>query len=306
MVPYFNRLGTALALCVIGCVIGFSLHAQGPHVSSALPGVDLTGLSAAQQATVMKLIQTRDCGCTCGMKVAECRVKDPSCSYSKGLAAVIVAAIKSGKSEKDALAAAEASQWSHMPEADTRILSDKVAIPTLGSPVIGPKDAVIHLVEFSDFQCPFCIVAYSEIHAVLKAYPNQVNLTFKQFPLDSHSEAALAAAAALAAQKQGKFWEMHDSLFTQKGQLSRAVILSLAGSLGLDRKKFAADLDSAELKQAVEKDVADGERAGVSGTPTIFINGQRYNGPVDLKALKPVLDAQLKTAPASATTAAIR
>jgi protein-disulfide isomerase len=275
-------------------VLGAMLLSGGSGSPEALPGVDLSGLSDAQKAVVTKVMTARECGCTCGMKVAECRMKDPSCSYSQGVASVMVAALKSGKTEAEAIAAADASQWAHLPVQDNRILSDAVKIPTDGSPVIGPADAKIKLVEFSDFQCPFCILAKPEIDALLKAYPNQISLTFKQFPLDEHSQAALAAVAALAAQKQGKFWPMHDGLFAQQGNLSPKVVLAVAGKIGLSLMQFEADLKSEELRKAVERDRQDGEKAGVMGTPTIFVNGQRYNGPVKLSVLKGVIESELK------------
>ncbi len=260
-----------------------------------LPGVDLSGLTPAQKAIVLRVMTDRACGCNCGMKVAECRVKDPNCSYSKGVASVMVAALKSGKSEEEAVAAAGASQWAHLPVADTRVLGDAVKIPTDGSPVLGPADAKIKLVEFSDFQCPFCILAKPEIDAIMKAYPGQVSLTFKQFPLEEHSQAAMAAVAALAAQKQGKFWPMHDALFAQEGNLSPKVVLEIAGKIGLSVMRFEADLHSEDLQKAVQRDRLDGEHAGVMGTPALFLNGQLYNGPLKAGNLKPLIDEQLKS-----------
>jgi protein-disulfide isomerase len=226
------------------------------------------------------------------MKIAECRVKDPGCFYSRGLALVMVDAVKAGKSDKEVLAAMEASKFSHPPE--QKLLEDPVAIPVAGSPVTGPQDAPITLVEFSDFQCPYCFLATPQLRAVLKAYPTRVKLIFKQFPLDMHSQAALAAAAAIAAHKQGKFWPMHDALFASHEDLSRPTILTLASAIGLDMKRFEADLDSAETKQTVAQDEEDGTRAGVMATPTIFIDGQHYNGPIKLETLTPLLEAELK------------
>src|SRR5204863_5224920 len=128
-------------------------------------------------------------------------------------------------------------------------------------------------------------------------YPAQVKLIFKQFPLDIHSQAAYAAAAALAAHKQGKFWGLHDSMFGLHGRLSREIIGKLAGDLGLDMKQFQADVASAEVRKAVDKDRDDGEKAGVDSTPTLFVNGQHYNGAITLAALKPIIDGELKKHP---------
>src|SRR5205085_2613989 len=155
-------------------------------------------------------------------------------------------------------------------------------------------NASITLVEFSDFQCPYCAAAAPELAALLKAYPTKVKLIFKEYPLEIHSQAALAAAAAVAAHKQGKFWPMYDAMFAARDDLSKDNILALAQQNGLDLKRFQTDLDSVEIKEAITRDVQDGDRAGVSGTPTLFIDGQRYNGPIQLGSLKPVVEAELK------------
>jgi protein-disulfide isomerase len=285
----------ALAACLV-C-------AQDWKTAASLPGIDLTGLSPAQKGTVLKILREQDCTCNCGMKMAECRVKDPSCSYSHGMAESIIAAVKEGKSEADALKAASASRWAKVQQPS--ILDAPVAIPTAGAPVAGPQDAPITLVEFSDFQCPYCAAAVPQINAVLKNYPKQVKLIFKEYPLETHSQAALAAAAAVAAQKQGKFWQMHDAMFANRDNLSRQTIMTLAQQAGLDMKRFASDLNSTEVHETVIRDVQDGDAAGVQGTPTLFINGQRYNGPIELNTIKPLLDAQLqKNAPAAQTASA--
>jgi len=285
----------ALAACL--------LCAQDWKTAASLPGIDLSGLSPAQKGTVLKILREQDCTCNCGMKMAQCRMEDPSCSYSHGMAAAIIQAVKEGKSEQQAISAASASKWAHVQQPS--ILDAPVAIPTAGSPVLGPADAPVTLVEFSDFQCPYCAAAVPQIAAVLKTYPKQVKLIFKQYPLETHSQAALAAAAALAAQKQGKFWQMHDAMFANRDNLSRQNLLALAQKIGLDMKRFESDLNSTEVRETIIRDVQDGDKAGVQGTPTLFINGQRYNGPIELTTLKPLLDAQLKqSAPLSQTASA--
>jgi protein-disulfide isomerase len=121
-----------------------------------------------------------------------------------------------------------------------------------------------------------------------------VKLIFKQFPLEIHSQAELAAQAAVAAQKQGKFWALHDAMFANRDNLSRDNLVLLAKQAGLDTNRFQADIDSTEVRETVVRDVQDGNQAGVEGTPTIFINGQRYNGAITVETLKPILDAELK------------
>lgn len=286
------------------CLFAAALFAQDWKTANALPGIDLSKLSASQKATVLKILREQDCSCGCSMKLAECRIADPGCSYSTGLAATIIEAIRNGKSPADAIAAANGSRWAHTEP--TRLLEDPVAIPVSGSPSTGPQNAPITLVEFSDFQCPYCIAAVPQIYALMKAYPTQVKLIFKQFPLETHAQAEFAATAAVAAHKQGKFWMMHDALFAHHDDLSRNSILALAKENGLDMQRFEKDIDSTEVRETVLRDVQDGNKAGVEGTPTIFVNGQRYNGPIAFDALKPVLEAQLKQAAPASQRASVK
>lgn len=278
------------------------LPAQDWKTANTLPGIDLGNLTAAQKATVLKILREHGCSCGCNMKLAECRMVDPNCSFSKGLAGAVIDAVRQGKSEVEAIAAADNSNWAHT--TPTRLLDDPVSIPTAGAPSIGPSNAPITLVEFSDFQCPYCIAATPEIKAVLSAYPAQVKLIFKEYPLEIHSQAELAAIAAVAAQKQGKFWPMYEAMFSTR-DLSRGNLLTLAQKNGLDLKRFEADLSATDVRETVIRDIQDGDRAGVQGTPTIFVNGKRYNGPIEMASLKPVLDAELRhVAPAGQTASA--
>jgi protein-disulfide isomerase len=279
---------------IAGIAVGGTalLLAQEWQTVTNLADVDFTGLTAAKKNSALHALRTFDCSCGCGMKVAECRVKDPNCSYSRGLSTMLVEAIKKGKSETDAVAEVKASKLAQPRE--FKLLDDPVPIPTLGSPSIGPPNARVVLVEFSDFQCPYCVKAVEKINTILKAYPNDVRLIFKQFPLETHPQASISAAAALAAHNQGKFWQMHDILFANRTQLSRNNIMGWAAKIGLDMKRFHDDLDSDTIKKAVIKDTQDGDKAGVEGTPTVFIDGQRYNGELALEAVKPVIDGELK------------
>jgi protein-disulfide isomerase len=310
MIEFLKRIGWAPSLCMLasGLIAGQVANqaaSQDWKTSSTLPGINLEGLSAAQKITVFKILREQGCSCGCNMKLAQCRIEDPACSYSTGLAGVVVDAVRQGKSEKEAIALASGSRWAH--QATTgKVLDDPIAIPTDGAPATGDARAAVTIVEFSDFQCPYCIAAVPQIDAVLKTFPSQVRLIFKQYPLEIHSDAYLAATAALAAQKQGKFWEMHNALFSHHDNLKRPVLLALAKENGLDGTRFEKDMDSKSVHDAVSKDVRDGDTANVEGTPTIFINGQRYNGRIELSYLKPLIDAELKKAPAAARSASSR
>jgi len=163
-----------------------------------------------------------------------------------------------------------------------------------GAPTLGPSDARITIVEFSDFECPYCAIAVKQVKTLMAAYPKDIRLIYKQFPLSMHPHAEMAAEAALAANEQGKFWEMHDVLFTNFRKLSYENMLVWAQQIGLDVNRFKAALDSGRLLPVVKKDTSDGDAAGVYGTPAFFINGKLYNGPMTMDEVKPILEAELK------------
>jgi len=270
--------------------------AEAPNWSAAttLPSVDFTGLTPKQKATALKSLHVENCVCGCNMKLAQCRVMDPACTDSKALSGMVVQGVKSSLTPDQIHESLINSGYARARAAANKILSDPVKIATNGSPFQGPEKAKITLVEFSDFQCPYCSRAIAEVENILRAYPKDIKLVFKQFPLEIHSEAQMAAEASLAANAQGKFWPMHDKLFANFRKLSRDNIFLWAKESGLDMEKFKVDLQSGKYRPVVEKDVKDGFDAGVQGTPTFFINGQRYNGLLDLASVKGILDAELK------------
>lgn len=147
-------------------------------------------------------------------------------------------------------------------------------IDTDGSPFKGPANAPVTLTLFTDFECPYCSKMIPLIEEVLQRNPKTVKVVLKNMPLNFHKMARPAAHAALAAHKQGKFWEFHDHLFEEKN-LSNEKIDAIATALKLDMKKYMADKQSPEIIAKVEKDIKDAEKAGVTGTPTVFINGRR-------------------------------
>jgi protein-disulfide isomerase len=276
--------------------------AQTPAPKSAAPdtdwqkvtklnNVDFTGLSTVQKTAALKELRARPCLCGCGMKLAECRVKDPNCSDSTGLAQIVIGAIRAGR---DIDYAIEHSDLVARRTGAPNILEKPVAIPIDGAPSKGPANARLVLVEFSDFECPYCSQAALKVDAILKAFPNDIRLVYKQFPIATHPHANLAAAASLAAHAQNKFWPMHDQLFANGRKLSAEKINELAKSLGLDMNRFQADLKSPKIKAAVDKDLNDGNKITISGTPTFFLNGKRYNGSLEMSILKPILESELK------------
>lgn len=151
-------------------------------------------------------------------------------------------------------------------------------IDTTGSPFLGKKDAPISLVVFSDFQCPFCSKVQPLLDEVLEKNPDNLKVVFKHLPLQMHKQARPAALAAIAADEQGKFWQMHDKLFASSKNLSQENIEKAAKEIGLDMEKFKKDLASPTVQEKLKKDMIDAGKAGVSGTPTLFINGRQVKG----------------------------
>ncbi|HXJ42857.1 MAG TPA: thioredoxin domain-containing protein [Bryobacteraceae bacterium] len=252
------------------------------------PGVDWKGLTGPKKAAALRIMQAEGCNCGCSLKIAECRIKDSACGVSRNLASVVVKAASEGKSTQ-----AIKGELDRIASQGPPVLEEPVTISTAGDPVLGPANAKITIVEFSDFQCPYCSKAVAETKEIMRQMPN-VKLIFKQFPLDSHSEAAFGAEVSLAAQAQGKFWEMHDLLYAGFPDLTRARINSYARQLNLDIKRFNAELESHKYKARVQSEEKEGEAAGVDGTPKFFFNGRRYNGVFDAKTVVPLLKKEFK------------
>lgn len=148
-------------------------------------------------------------------------------------------------------------------------------IPLGNSAVKGKKDATVTIVEFSDFQCPYCAGLQSTLREVLKAYPDDVRLVLKDFPLSFHKYAMATARAARAAGEQGKYWEMHDLIFENFKKLNSDVFKEFAKKLNLDLTMFMADYKSNKYDNMIQQDINLGKSLGVTGTPTLFVNGKR-------------------------------
>ena len=170
----------------------------------------------------------------------------------------------------------------------------KVNIKLGDAPVKGSASATVTLIEFSDFQCPFCSRVNPTLKQIEDEYKGKVKIAFRNLPLPFHDKAHLAAEAALAAHEQGKFWPMHDKLFANQQALDRPSLDKYAQELGLNMSKFTAALDSGKFKDKVDQDAKEGGSFGATGTPTFFINGTRLVGAQPVDKFKAVIDAELK------------
>jgi protein-disulfide isomerase len=161
-------------------------------------------------------------------------------------------------------------------------------------PDFGPKDAKVTVVEFSDFECPYCSRAAEVVHQLREKYGKQVRFVFLQFPLSFHKNAHDAAEASLAAHAQGKFWPYHDLLFKNQSQLDRASLEGYATQVGLDLGKFKQALDQDTYSATVDAELKLGERARVDGTPTMFVNGKRVENPASFESVAQQIEQALK------------
>ncbi len=170
-----------------------------------------------------------------------------------------------------------------------------VDVDTTGSPVKGKVDAPVTIVIFTDFECPYCSKIVPLMDQVYDANKKNVKIVFKNMPLNFHKNAEPAARAALAADAQGKFWEYHDILFEKQKNLNTDLYNKTAKELGLDMSKFKADMNSAATKSKVQKDKHDAKLAGVTGTPSVFINGRALKQR-SLQGFQVMIDTELKKA----------
>lgn len=155
----------------------------------------------------------------------------------------------------------------------------RVQFDNAGAPAIGPQDAELTLVEFSDFECPYCARFHPTLKALQERYGRELRIVYRQFPIASiHANAVKAAEASLCAHDQGKFWEMHDILFQEQQRMAIRDLKEKAGRLGLNQGRFNACLDSGKYIEQIQADLEEGKRAGVTGTPALFLNGVPIDG----------------------------
>ncbi len=185
---------------------------------------------------------------------------------------------------------AQAPAAAARPQVDPNKVYD---LPVGKSAVRGPTDATVTMVEFSDFQCPFCSRAVPLIDQVMQAYPKDLKFVYKEFPLPMHPNAMPASRAAIAAQRQGKYWEMHDKLFANQQALQPDNLKQYAQELGLDVAKFEQDMNSPDVQAQISDDMQLARQAGVSGTPTLFVNGKRVVNR-SLEGIKQMVDESLQ------------
>jgi protein-disulfide isomerase len=167
------------------------------------------------------------------------------------------------------------------------------AISVQDTPILGDVNAPITLVDFADFQCPYCAKLAVELHKVVMARPKEVRLVYKYFPIPNHPYGYLAAEAAAFAQTKNKFWELHDLLFARQKMMSRETILAWVSEIGLDPAELEAAWQQGTYHDRVKRDEAEGDNLKVGGTPTLYLNGRIYNEALTAEAISRAIDEVL-------------
>lgn len=238
-----------------------------------LPGVDTSQFTPRERHEFSQFVRELPAPCKdVAVPVAQCLLERRACAVCLPAAQAIAKAVREGMSGSQV----EDLYKERFDESTSR------NIPLAGSPWRGPEDAHVVVVEFADFECPFCQKIAPELEAVWEKRRDKVRFVYKYMPLPMHPHGEIAARAAIAAQMQGKFWEMEKLLFTNGQHLEPPDLEKYAASIGLDLQKFRADMQSPEAKARLDADRKLGDDLHIKGTPTIFIDGREYDSKVDI------------------------
>ncbi len=238
-----------------------------------LPGVDTSQFTPRERHEFSQFVRQLPAPCKdVAVPVAQCLLERRACAVCLPAAQAIAKAVREGMSGSQV----EDLYKERFDESTSR------NIPLAGSPWRGPEDARVVVVEFADFECPFCQKIAPELEAVWEKRRDKVRFVYKYMPLPMHPHGEIAARAAIAAQMQGKFWEMEKLLFANGQHLEPPDLEKYASSIGLDLQKFRADMQSPEAKARIDADRKLGDDLHIKGTPTIFIDGREYDSKVDI------------------------
>lgn len=247
-------------------------------------GLDLGGLTAQQRTELRGLTESELCPCPDAVvSLHECLQEEDVCEDAREMASTYLGALQEGAAAEEA-SGRVAQQRQATGRVHQFILED--------SPYKGSLDAAVVIVEFADFQCPHCRTAAQTMDEVYAEFGDQIAVVFKNFPLGSPVSDE-AARAAMAAHNQNRFWPMHDLIFRNQNRINRQQINGFANQLGMNFERFQQDMNSSAVRGRIARDQQEGMNAGVTGTPALFINGQRYAGPLTKDAISAEIRGRL-------------
>jgi protein-disulfide isomerase len=247
------------------------------------PGLDISRLDDFQKKVFFRIVNAEPSICGQAQSLLQSAKKDPNCRRSWNAVRYVAHLVEQGFTD------------SEVSESLTKRYrnNEQHKLDVSEAPMRGNANAKISLVEFADYECPHCKRFQPVLRQILDEFHGEVKLYFKHYPLPQHNNARLAAEAATAAQKQGKFWPYEEKLWANQDNLTPAELEKYAKETGLDMTKFRQDLDSAAVKTRVQKDRTEGSAAGISSTPTLFINGREYSDSHDTESLREWIKEEL-------------
>ena len=258
--------------------------AAGEGEQTPPPGVDVSKLDELAKKIFFRVINSEPSVCGKGESlVASAKKPDGGCHRDLNAVKYVARLADQGYTQSEISDALEKRYRS----------TDTKFIDVSDSPMEGNPNAKVTLVEFADYECPHCKRFQPVLRQILDEFRKEVRIYFKHYPLPQHTNARLAAEAATAAQKQGKFWQYQDKLWENQDSLSPADMEKYAKEAGLDVAKFRADLEDPKTKAHVQKDRTDGTTLGLSSTPTLFINGREYTDAKDTESLREWIKEEL-------------
>jgi protein-disulfide isomerase len=247
------------------------------------PGIDISKFDDFQKKVFFRIVNTEASICGQAQSLIQSAKKDASCRRSLNAVRYVAKMVEQGFTDSE-IGEALTKRY--------RAATPKV-IDVAEAPMKGAASGKVTLVEFADYECPHCKRLQPVLRQILDEFKGDVKLYFKHYPLPQHTNARLAAEAAVAAQKQGKFWQYEDKLWANQDNLSPAEMEKYAKESGLDVAKFRQDLDDKTTKERVQKDRVDGSTLGLSSTPTLYINGREYTDARDTESLREWIKEEL-------------
>jgi protein-disulfide isomerase len=274
---------------------GFSAQAATPNEASSpekvgqilsVPGMDFSALSAPAQRELASVFTDEFCYCGCPHTLGACLKTHPTCKHARRMAALAASDAAAGTPGVEIILKLSKYYLSFRDQRQRFKVDERMCL--------GKKDAKVTLVEFSDFECPYCAVARPVLEKFAQENGANVRLCFAPFPLPNHPNATPAAKAALFARDHGKFWELHDLLFENQSRLSPETIRSLAAKLGLSAAEVSKAFESAKYGEELSASKDAGRAAGVDATPSLYVNGRRLNLALTPDVLRQTLEDELE------------
>jgi protein-disulfide isomerase len=247
------------------------------------PGIDLGKLDEFERRVFYRVVNREPSACGKGHSLIYSLKHDSACRASFYAVRYVAHLVDSGFTDSEI-----------GEKLEKRFRTPRVPhIDVSAAPSKGAASGRVSVVEFVDYECPHCKHAQTLMRQLVDEYPNDLKVYFKHYPLSSHTNARLAAEGAVAAHKQGKFWPFNEKIWAISENLTPAGMEKAAKEGGLDVKRWRLDLDAEDVKARVDQDKSEGNDLGINATPSIYINGRKYNDPLDIASLRDWIDEEL-------------